>query len=298
LLNRDHLETFAAVAETRSFERAAGVLSITRGAVSQRIKMLEQALSTVLLVRAQPVVPTHAGEALLRHVKALRMLEGATMCELKSGSRPNEAVAVSIAVNPDSLATWFSKALWPMLLKRQITLEVIVDDEDHTDDRLARGEVLGCVSTEPAAAYGFLADSLGAMEYRCYASPSFAEEFFPDGLSVAAIVASPAIVFDRKDKLHDEYITRCVGFPIEHYPKHRLPAPATLMEAVAAGIGYGLMPTDQAARLVAEGAIIELSPLVPLQVHLYWHHWASEPATAREITEYVVASARELLAQT
>ena len=41
MLDRDQLETFATVAEEQSFERAACVLNITRGAVSQRIKSLE-----------------------------------------------------------------------------------------------------------------------------------------------------------------------------------------------------------------------------------------------------------------
>jgi LysR family transcriptional regulator (chromosome initiation inhibitor) len=41
MLDRDQLETFATVVEQQSFDRAATVLSITRGAVSQRIKALE-----------------------------------------------------------------------------------------------------------------------------------------------------------------------------------------------------------------------------------------------------------------
>ena len=82
MLDRDQLETFATVAEAQSFERAATALNITRGAVSQRIKGLEESLATILLVRVKPVAPTPAGEVLLRHVKALRLLEGATLREL------------------------------------------------------------------------------------------------------------------------------------------------------------------------------------------------------------------------
>ena len=82
MLDRDQLETFATIVELQSFERAAGALRITRGAVSQRIKALEQSLAAVLLVREKPVVATPAGETLLRHVQALRMLEGSTLREL------------------------------------------------------------------------------------------------------------------------------------------------------------------------------------------------------------------------
>jgi LysR family transcriptional regulator, chromosome initiation inhibitor len=54
-LDRAQLEAFATVAEMGSFERAAKALNITRGAVSQRVKALEQALACILLVRTQPV---------------------------------------------------------------------------------------------------------------------------------------------------------------------------------------------------------------------------------------------------
>lgn len=54
MLDRDQLETFAIVAEERSFERAAHVLNITRGAASQRVKALEDrahAASSALLAQ-------------------------------------------------------------------------------------------------------------------------------------------------------------------------------------------------------------------------------------------------------
>lgn len=37
MLNREQLETFASVVEHGSFDRAAAVLNVTKGAVSQRI---------------------------------------------------------------------------------------------------------------------------------------------------------------------------------------------------------------------------------------------------------------------
>lgn len=82
MLDRDQLETFAMVVEQRSFDRAANVLSITRGAVSQRIKALEESLATILVVRERPISLTHAGEVLMRHVKALRIMEGSALQEL------------------------------------------------------------------------------------------------------------------------------------------------------------------------------------------------------------------------
>lgn len=44
----DKLETFVAVCDTKSFTKAAEILSLTQPAVSQHIKRLEEELNTTL----------------------------------------------------------------------------------------------------------------------------------------------------------------------------------------------------------------------------------------------------------
>lgn len=292
MLDRDQLETFATIVELQSFERAAGALRISRGAVSQRIKALEQSLAAVLLVRDKPVVPTSAGQALLRHVQALRMLEGSTLRELAPGAGAGELVPLAVSVNADSLATWFRGVLWALLRERDVAVEVIVDDLDHTAARLARGQVVGCVSSDATPASGFAVKPLGEMEYRCYASPGFAREFFADGLALPAVLTVPTVLFDRKDSLHERYLAQCFGFTVDRYPRHYLPSPDALMEAIEQGMGYGLLPSRQAAARVADGVLVELAPCLAVRVTLYWHHWAFEPPLCRALTELVVALSR------
>jgi len=291
LLDREQLETFATIVELQSFERAAGALRVTRGAVSQRIKALEQSLATVLLVRDKPVVATPAGQTLLRHVQALRMLEGSTLRELGPDAAGGP-VPMAVSVNADSLATWFRGVLWTLLRERGVALEVIVDDLDHTAARLARGQVVGCVSSDADPASGFVARPLGEMEYRCYASPGFAREFFAGGLTLPAVLAAPTVLFDRKDSLHDRYLAQCFGFAVDRYPRHLLPSPDALMEAIEQGVGYGLLPSRQAAARVAAGSLVELAPHAAVPVALYWHHWAFEPPLCKALSDLVVASAR------
>jgi len=297
MLDRDQLETFATVAEEHSFERAASVLNITRGAVSQRIRSLEESLATVLLMRDKPIVPTPAGEVMLRHVKALRLLEGAAMQEIVPSADPRAPVPLAIAVNADSLATWFPTVLQDLLLKRHVALEVVTDDQDHTAGRLARGEVIGCISTEAKPATGFLAEQLGAMEYRCYATPGFVSEFFAQGLSVPAVLAAPAVLFNRKDSLHDDFLARCFGFAVDRYAKHYLPSPLALLEGIAMGAGYGLVPSSQAQPMVQSGQLIDIAPAQPMMVNLYWHHWELEPPLAQQITHLIVDTAHRSLVQ-
>ena len=297
MLDRDQLETFATVAEQQSFERAAALLNVTRGAVSQRIKALEESLATILLLRDKPVTPTPPGEVLLRHVKALRLLEASSLRDLSTSSDREGPVPLAIAVNADSLATWFPPLLRELFAMRAVALEVVTDDQDHTSGRLLRGEVVGCISTDAKPASGFLAESLGAMEYRCYATPGFVAEFLGDGLTVPNALRAPAVLFNRKDALHDEFLQQRFGIHIDRYPRHYLPSPSALLEGIVMGAGYGLVPSTQAQGLVKEGVLEELAPGQPVHVTLYWHHWEMEPPIARAITGLIVSHAAERLIQ-
>jgi LysR family transcriptional regulator, chromosome initiation inhibitor len=295
LLNREQLETFATVVDVGSFERAATVLNVTRGAISQRVKALEESVASVLLIRERPVIPTAAGELLLRHVKALRLLEGSVLSALVPDEKGRNRVPLAISVNADSLATWFPGVLWPLLQAQRIALEVVSDDQAHTQERLARGEVIGCVSTEAKPANGFLAEPLGSMEYRCVAEPAYARRHFPDGITVPGVLEAVAVLFNRKDSLHDDFLASLFGFRVERYARHYLPAPATLLEGVRAGIGYGLVPALQLGGAPASDGLVDLAPQHAVTVPLYWHHWEEEPPLSRDITRQVVAAASSRL---
>lgn len=300
MLDRQQLHTFATIVEEGSFERAAAILSLSRGAVSQRIKLLEESVSSILLVRQKPVVPTPAGEILLGHIRALRLLEDSTLRQIAPGGDGHGPVPLSIAVNPDSLESWFAPLLrTPLLEQSRVALEVIAEDQDHTLGRLARGEATGCVSTASKAPTGFVADALGVMEYRCLASTALVERAFPEGLTLQSALETPAVLFNRRDGLHDDFLQPRFGMRIDRYPRHYLPSPAALLEAVRAGCGYGLVPMlhlnpDGATTLPA--GLVDLAPAHPVRLALYWHHWQDEPPAARELSEAIVALAREILA--
>jgi len=293
-MNRDHLETFACVVELKSFERAASFMNISRGAVSQRIKALEESLSNVLLVRDTPVIPTERGEVLLRHVKALQLLEAASLAELVPNieGRP---VQIAIAVNADSLATWFPSVLWPLLRAQNVALEVIADDQDHTLPRLVRGEVIGCISTASKPSTGFNTVPLGCMEYRCYASRQFADIHFSRGITVHNTLKAPALLFNKKDSLHDDFLADLFGVRIEKYIKHYVPASVTLLNGVVEGVGYGLVPSMQVIHHPYKSELVDIAPERTVLVPMYWHHWLSEPPQLKLITKLVTEIAAGVL---
>jgi LysR family transcriptional regulator (chromosome initiation inhibitor) len=75
-------------------------------------------------------VPTPVGEVLLRHIFVLNTLQ-----YIKPTETPWPRTA--IAVNADSLATWFEDVAWE-IAKRNVALELMVDDQDYTLPLLAR----------------------------------------------------------------------------------------------------------------------------------------------------------------
>ncbi|MBB5448273.1 MULTISPECIES: HTH-type transcriptional regulator ArgP [unclassified Paraburkholderia] len=291
--DRQQLETFFAVVEFRHFGQAARALNITRGAVSQRIIALEESFGTPLLVR-DGVTPTPAGEALLRHIHMLRSLEADTIQQIKPGAHARAKTA--IAVNADSLATWFGPAACA-IAKESFALELIVDDQDHTLPVLARGEAIGCVSTASTAPTGFVAEPIGAMEYECVAAPEFSAACFTHGLNMHDILAAPAVLFNRKDGLHAAFLERLLGFPVSGYATHYFPSPMALLTAIRAGVGYGLVPSMQAQALIDSGDLVALAPRNRIAVDLYWHHWEVAPPNATAISETVMREARRALIQ-
>ena len=293
MFDRQQLETFAAVVELRNFGAAAKTLNVTRGAVSQRVIALEEALGTPLLVR-EGNVPTPAGEALLRHTRALKLMEADTLEHIKPGISGRTRIA--IAVNADSLATWFEPVACA-IAGNDCLLELIVDDQDFTLPVLTRGEAIGCVSTASRAPTGFVADAVGAMKYECVSTPSFSRTNFPQGLNLHDVLAAPAVLFNRKDGIHAGFIERLLGFPISGYAAHYFPSPVALLTALRAGVGYGLVPSLQVQPLLDSGELIALAPNDNVFVSLYWHHWEKAPPSAQAISELVIRHARDVLTQ-
>src|SRR5919112_1308514 len=103
------LEALVAIADHGTFDSAARALHVTPSAVSQRIRALESGVGQVVVQRSSPCRPTAAGEVLLRLARQTRLLRDEAADALSSGHRFQADLPV--AVNADSLATWFRGAV-------------------------------------------------------------------------------------------------------------------------------------------------------------------------------------------
>lgn len=265
------LECLETVANEGSFEKAAALLSITQSAVSQRIRALETQLGQPLLFRTRPVRPTPAAQPLLRFARQTRLLAMEVLPEVRDiGARGQ----LRIAVNADSLGTWVLPALQAWAHQHpEVTLDFVVDDQTKTQARLRNGEVIGSIGSDGEATKGFQVRPLGVMPYVCVASPAFMARHFPDGLSIPAAQKASALVFDRRDDLQADHLSRCLGWKNPRFPHHYVPAFEAYLDAAILGYGYGMSPLAQCRRPLEAGTLVDVTPQHPVRVPLYWHTW-------------------------
>jgi len=198
---------------------------------------------------------------------------------------------LAIAVNADSLATWFVPALAALRARHDVSLDLHVEDQDHSGELLRQGRVLAAVSAEPAPVQGCSVQPLGRMRYLAVASPAFAGLYFPGGPTDEALARAPCNVFNQKDQLQARFLRQLSKRRLAP-PQHRVPSTHGFIHAALHGLGWGMNPEVLVAPLLARGELVELVPGQVLDVPLYWQHWRLEATVLRSLTDAVVAAAR------
>ncbi len=288
-------EALLAVIDTGSFEHAAALLHLTPSAVSQRVSSMEAELGTPLVIRGRPCRATTAGTRLVQYLRRSRLLEEEFLAD--SGGPDAQPLSIAIAVNNDTLASWFLPGLAPFLIAERILLDITLDDQDHTYSLLAQGLALAAISSAPDAMRGCQVDLLGAMRYRLLAAPAFAATWFPNGLEREAARRAPLMVFDRKDTLQKNFLQRELGLPEGSYPCHYVPASEAFLHAIELGLGYGMLPEQQYGDMVEQGRLLDLAPDKPTDISLYWHAWRVQSPKLERLSVRLLAAAKESLRQ-
>lgn len=271
MLDYKLLQALVAVVEEGGFERAARALGLSQSAVSQRIKLLESRVGAPVLLRAVPPAPTETGRKLLNHVQQVRLLERDLQRDVPMDSETDAAPRLRIALNADSLATWWADAVADLCEAQNLLLELLVDDQDVGLRRMRAGEVAGCVCATEQPVAGARSLSLGSMRYLAVASPAFMARHFAEGITPAALRRAPAIVFGPDDQLQHRFLAGC-GFT-ERFPHHLCPSSEGFVRLIDSGLGWGLVPALQIRSELAAGRLQELLPGNQVEVPLYWHYW-------------------------
>ncbi|WP_406624905.1 HTH-type transcriptional regulator ArgP [Acidovorax sp. SDU_ACID1] len=297
MLDYAALEALAAVVREGSFERAARRLHVTSSAVSQRIKQLEERVGQVLVQRGTPCTGTDAGRRLCLHVEQVALLENQlrrTNPDLLPDA-PAPAPTLKLAVNADSLSTWFMEAMAAFTAGGNELLDLRIDDQEHTGERLREGEVIAAVTATGTAIAGCNTWPLGTMRYVAATSPDFAARHFADGVTPAALARAPIMIYDRKDRLQDLWMQAHGLASRTQAPRHFLPSNFGYVRACEIGMGWGMHPTVLIDRQLQDGTLVELLPGRTLDVPLYWAHPRSAQQALDRLTQCVMGAARRWL---
>ena len=284
----DQLRALLAVVDEGTFEAAAGALGITPSAVSQRIKALEVAAGRVLVERSAPVRATAAGTAVVRTARQMVLLADQLRADLgEGGSAP---VDLPVAVNADSLATWFEPVLsiasgWP-----DVRLHLEVEDEEYSADHLRRGAVVGAVTADPTPVAGCRTEPLGSMRYLPVAAAPLAEEFAKGrGHDWERM---PVLRFNAKDDLQHG-VLRDLGVDVVP-PTSQVPSSEGFAAAVRAGLGWAMLPEAQIGDDLDTGRLVLLRQREHRDVPLYWQAWTLRTARIDRLGDAVHEAARAL----
>jgi LysR family transcriptional regulator (chromosome initiation inhibitor) len=283
-LSPGQLDALVAIAEFGSFEAAARELHITPSAVSQRIRALEAAAGQVLVSRGAPCRPTVHGERLVRLGRQTRLLYDEASAAIAAAA----TVELPVAVNADSLVSWFRDVLAAVAGWDGAALRLHVEDQAYSHTLLRSGDVLAAVTSDPEAVQGCSVEPLGSLRYVPAATPALADRWRrgsgPDW------TAMPTIVFNDKDYLQEELLRRH-GVPETPPVVHRVPASADFCAAVVLGLGWAMLPEIQAGADLAAGRLVRLSDDV-IDVPLFWQRWRLDSPRLTALTDAVRAAAR------
>lgn len=289
------LKALDAVVTEQSFERAAQRLFITQSAVSQRIKLLEKSFGEPLLIRSSPPKSSPLGRLLLGHYQRVLQLE--TELNQQLDSQSNRSQILPLAVNADSLASWLIEALSPLLQQQNVQLNLFVQDESTTWERMQSGEALACLSSKKKAISGSDSHFLGYMEYVCVASPDFMDRFFGLGVNRQSLQHAPAMSFDQHDDMHLAFLREHFDLEVGQYPCHTVRSSEAFVDLTLASGAYSFNSVFSVKKYLRSGLLIDILPEHKLRVPLYWHCWQLGGEIMQLLSEQVISYAREVLKQ-
>lgn len=269
MLDYPSIAALAAVIREGSFEKAALSLGITPSAVSQRVRGYEERLGLVLVVRGQPCTATDRGKQLCAHFEKVQLLEADLSSIATADGLHSLRPSLSIAVNADSLATWFPDAMTGFAHKTGMSIELTLEDEAHTVDRIRSGDVLAVVTSDPQPVQGCRTIALGALAYVACASPAFVERYFNAGVDEHSLSIAPVMRFNRRDMLQERWAEQVYGVTLDA-PIHWIPSTQGFIDLAIADLAWGLQPRSLARPYIDAGRLVELAPAHPMLVPLYW----------------------------
>lgn len=268
-IDYNSLIALKAIHEQGSFVKAANSINVTQSAISQRIKSLESHVGSPVIKRGSKLELTEVGAHLITHINKVSDLE--RDLNEKIPQLGIDQTSIRIAVNADSLATWWFTHVEKTSKELNIRFDIVVADQDSAISKMEDGEVLACLCSSEDSLPGAKALPVKTMNYRMYANKEFYDKYFKGNTLSHAIKTAPAILYGRDDKLHDRFLSLC-GYE-SPYPYHHVPDAGGLAQAIVSGMGYGMLADEQLELIQAPKDLVNIQEKYCIMEELYWHYW-------------------------
>ncbi|PSW20707.1 ArgP/LysG family DNA-binding transcriptional regulator [Photobacterium sanctipauli] len=294
MLDHREMETLIAIIDGQSFDSAARHLNISPGAVSQRIKSLENRLGRSVLIRSTPPKTTAAGEQVLTYARRLLLIQKEMGLALKN-NLDADVLSLTIAVNHDSLSCWFLDVVSSLSDKPHLSFDIRTSNTISTQELLKSGEVIAAITSKNNQVAGCKTRYLGKLEYIPVCSQSFFKSHFSSDLGKAQLASAPIVLFDRNDDLVKKFLS-LYKLQADQVKTHYIPCSHILLDAIKRGIGWTMLP-----RLLIEDQLTtsELVTIAPhsLFIELYWNTWEQVSETITQVENQVISIASKKLVQ-
>ncbi|HYG41469.1 MAG TPA: LysR family transcriptional regulator ArgP [Bordetella sp.] len=294
-LDHGNLRALAAVVREGSFERAAAALNVTPSAISQRVKALEARMGRLLVQRTVPAVATPDGQVLVQLAEQAALLEHDALHRLGLEGDAVPYASIAVAVNHDSLETWFMDAARLFAARSRATLDLQSEDQDHTAALLRNGSVLGAVTALGDPVQGCRIHALGSMRYVASCTPEFHARHFAQGVNARTLASAPVLVFNRKDALQARFARKVMGNAAWQPPVWWLPSSRAFVQATLDGLGWTMNPLPMIRNELDAGRLVPLRARATEDVPLYWQHWRVNSQAMEALTDSVLAAAGSLV---
>jgi LysR family hydrogen peroxide-inducible transcriptional activator len=293
------LESLVAVAETRSFRRAASTLGISQPALSAQVQAAEQVLGIQVFERdRRSVLITPAGEDVVSRAREALIAVDAVGDAARLRSEPLVG-SLRMGVIP-TIAPYWLPALLPEVHRRFPRLELILR-EDQTSRLLAllsAGQleiallaipVPGDFTTAPVAREGFIA-----------AAPRGAPLIKHRGkLTERDLEAETVLLLEDGHCLRDQALEVCKRAGAVESVEVRATSLPTLVQMVAGGLGVTLLPEASVTTLVQRHGPVALAefakPVPGRNIGLAWRTSSGRLREFRLLAETMGASAEAFL---
>ena len=249
------LEAFSSIVKHGTVHAAAKELGITQTGVTQRIRALEQMLSTTLFVRSRKgMMPTPEGEALLRYCQAAKDLEGEALAKIQKAAIQS-TIRVCVAGPSSIMRSRVIPQCVPVMREfSRLLVTYSISDLESRAEELRSGRVQLAILEPENVAREMDSKLLKPERYLLVGAPKW------KGRPLKEIIRAERVIdFDPTDQMSFSYLRKFKLLEFANAERHFVNNTESLTDLLKAGLGYGVLTSEFAKSYLDRGELIALN---------------------------------------